>query len=220
MKKKSIAVIGLGRFGITIAKMVAELGHEVLGVDIDDELIQRVSPYLTHAVVADTTDEDAIRALSLNQFDVVVVAIGDNMQANLMTTMLLKEIGIKSVVVKAQDPLQGRMLSKIGVDMVIYPERDMAVRVVHMLTRNNVADYLQLSKEISLVELGTPDFLVGKTLLESKLRELYNINLVAVRRDNEIIVPPHPNMKFLKEDLLMIIGKDKDITALDRPVEK
>ena len=140
MKQKTIAVIGLGRFGMTIAKMLASMNHEVLGVDINPDIVQKISPYLTHAIVADTTDEEAIKALALSQFDMVIVAIGGNIQANLMTSMLLKEMHIPKVVSKAENSLQGKMLKKIGVDQVIYPEYDMALRLVQSLTREHVMD--------------------------------------------------------------------------------
>ena len=135
MKHKTIAVIGLGRFGGTVAKMLASMDHEVLGVDIDPEVVQKISPFITHAIVADTTDEEAIKALALSQFDIVIVAIGDNIQANLMTSMLLKEMNMPYVVSKAENALQGKMLKKMGVDKVIYPEYDVAQRLAQSLTR-------------------------------------------------------------------------------------
>src|SRR3712207_5502505 len=161
-----------------IAKMLAAMNHEVLGVDINPDIVQKISPYLTHAIVADTTDEEAIKALALSQFDMVIVAIGGNIQANLMTSMLLKEMHISKVVAKAENSLQGKMLQKIGVDQVIYPEYDMALRLVQSLTRDHVMDYLQLSKNISLIEISMPSFLVGTCLKDSKLREQYNLNAV------------------------------------------
>jgi len=167
MKYKTIAVIGLGQFGTTIAKMLASMNHEVLGVDINPEIVQKVSPYVTHAIVADTTDEEAIKALALSQFDIVIVAIGDNIQANLMTSMLLKEMNMPHVVSKAENALQGKMLKKMGVDMVIYPEYDVAQRLAQSLTREHVMDYLQLSKSISLIEVDMPKFLVGTCLKDS-----------------------------------------------------
>ena len=197
MNKKAVAVIGLGRFGATVAKTLSAQGHEVLGVDINEETVQRISPYVTHAVVADTSDEDALRALSLNQFDDVVIGIGDNVQGNLMTAMLVKEIGAKYIVAKAQSTLQGRLLEKIGVDLVIYPESDMALRVAQMLVREHVIDYLQLSKDIGLVEMETPAFLQGKTLIEANIRAKYNVNVVAIKRDNDVLAPPDPNDRIL-----------------------
>ena len=185
MTKKSIAVIGLGRFGSTVAKTVANMGHEVLGVDKDEDMVQKISPYVTHAVVADTSDEDALRELSLNQFDVVVIGIGDNLQGNLMTAMLVKEIGVEYIIAKAQDIMQGKLLEKIGVDLVIYPESDMAIRVAQMLVREHVVDYLQLSKDIGLVEMETPEYLQGKNLIEANIRVRFNVSVVAIRRNNE-----------------------------------
>lgn len=215
MNKQAVAVIGLGRFGATVAKTLSAQGHEVLGVDINEETVQRISPYVTHAVVADTSDEDALRALSLNQFDDVVIGIGDNVQGNLMTAMLVKEIGAKYIVAKAQSTLQGRLLEKIGVDLVIYPESDMALRVAQMLVREHVIDYLQLSKNIGLVEMETPAFLQGKTLIEANIRAKYNVSVVAIKRDNDVLAPPDPNDPLRGTDTLMIIGRDPDITRLE-----
>ena len=214
MKNKTIAVIGLGRFGTTIAKLLASMNHEVLGVDIDPEVVQKISPYITHAIVADTTDEEAIKALALSQFDMVIVAIGDNVQANLMTSMLLKEMHIPKIVAKAENTLQGKMLSKIGVDQVIYPEFDMAQRLAQSLTREHVMDYLQLSKSVSLIEINMPLFMVGSCLKESNLREKYNLNAVGIRRGDDLEVPPNPTTVLSADDKLLIIGNNSDLDAL------
>ena len=214
MKNKTIAVIGLGRFGTTIAKLLASMNHEVLGVDIDPEVVQKISPYITHAIVADTTDEEAIKALALSQFDLVIVAIGDNVQANLMTSMLLKEMHIPKIVAKSENTLQGKMLSKIGVDQVIYPEFDMAQRLAQSLTREHVMDYLQLSKSVSLIEINMPLFMVGSCLKESNLREKYNLNAVGIRRGDDLEVPPNPTTILSAEDKLLIIGNNSDLDAL------
>lgn len=214
MKNKTIAVIGLGRFGTTIAKLLASMNHEVLGVDIDPEVVQKISPYITHAIVADTTDEEAIKALALSQFDLVIVAIGDNVQANLMTSMLLKEMHIPKIVAKAENTLQGKMLSKIGVDQVIYPEFDMAQRLAQSLTREHVMDYLQLSKSVSLIEINMPLFMVGSCLKESNLREKYNLNAVGIRRGDDLEVPPNPTTILSASDKLLIIGNNSDLDAL------
>ncbi len=214
MKQKTIAVIGLGRFGTTIAKMLASMNHEVLGVDIDPDIVQKISPFVTHAIVADTTDEEAIKALALSQFDMVIVAIGGNLQANLMTSMLLKEMNITKVVAKAENSLQGKMLQKIGVDQVIYPEYDMALRLVQSLIREHVMDYLQLSKNISLIEINMPSFMVGTCLKESNLREKYNLNAVGIRRKSGLEVPPDPTAILSEEDKLLVIGNNSDLDAL------
>ena len=214
MKHKTIAVIGLGRFGSTVAKMLASMDHEVLGVDIDPEVVQKISPFITHAIVADTTDEEAIKALALSQFDIVIVAIGDNIQANLMTSMLLKEMNMPYVVSKAENALQGKMLKKMGVDKVIYPEYDVAQRLAQSLTRDHVMDYLQLSKNISLIEIKMPTFLVGSNLKDSNLREKYNLNAVGIRRGEDLEVPPNPITILGEDDKLLVIGNNSDLDAL------
>lgn len=214
MKHKTIAVIGLGQFGGTVAKMLASMDHEVLGVDIDPEVVQKISPFITHAIVADTTDEEAIKALALSQFDIVIVAIGDNIQGNLMTSMLLKEMNMPYVVSKAENALQGKMLKKMGVDKVIYPEYDVAQRLAQSLTRDHVMDYLQLSKNISLIEIKVPTFLVGANLKDSNLREKYNLNAVGIRRGEDLEVPPNPITILGEDDKLLVIGNNSDLDAL------
>ena len=214
MKHKTIAVIGLGQFGGTVAKMLASMDHEVLGVDIDPEVVQKISPFITHAIVADTSDEEAIKALALSQFDMVIVAIGGNLQANLMTAMLLKELNVHKIVAKAENNIQGKMLHKIGVDQVIYPEYDMALRLVQFLTRDHVMDYLQLSKNISLIEIKMPTFLVGTNLKGSSLREKYNLNAVGIRRGEDLEVPPNPITILGEDDKLLVIGNNSDLDAL------
>lgn len=214
MKRQSIMIIGLGQFGSTVAKSLIELDQEVLGVDINADIVQRATTFLTHAVVADATDELVLQSLGLGQYDIVIVAIGDNTQANLMTSMMLKELNVPYVVSKAESELQGKMLKKIGVDMVLYPERDMAMRLAQSLTRDYVLDYLQLSNDIGLVEIETPEFLVGKTLIESGLRERYQLSVVAVKTGNDIEVPPKPNRPLTEADRLILIGRIHDIDEL------
>ena len=214
MKRQSIMIIGLGQFGSTVAKSLIELDQEVLGVDIEADIVQRATTFLTHAVVADATDELVLQSLGLGQYDIVIVAIGDNTQANLMTSMMLKELNVPYVVSKAESELQGKMLKKIGVDMVLYPERDMAMRLAQSLTRDYVLDYLQLSNDIGLVEIETPEFLVGKTLIESGLRETYQLSVVAVKTGNDIEVPPKPNRPLTEADRLILIGRIHDIDEL------
>lgn len=214
MKRQSIMIIGLGQFGSTVAKSLIELDQEVLGVDIDADIVQRATTFLTHAVVADATEELVLQSLGLGQYDIVIVAIGDNTQANLMTSMMLKELNVPYVVSKAESELQGKMLKKIGVDMVLYPERDMAMRLAQSLTRDYVLDYLQLSNDIGLVEIETPEFLVGKTLIESGLRETYQLSVVAVKTGNDIEVPPKPNRPLTEADRLILIGRIHDIDEL------
>lgn len=215
VKKKQFAVIGLGRFGSNVAITLHAAGHEVLAVDADSERVQQVSEQVTHVVQADSTDENSLKALGIRNFDVVVVAIGEDVQANTLTTLLLTELGVKHIVAKARNELHGKMLKKIGADRVVYPERDMGQRVAHNLVSSNMLDYIELSANLSLVEVATPKTLVGKTLAETDLRHQYGINVVAMQRKGEIIVPPLPTERMNEGDILIIVGSSAGIRRLE-----
>ena len=216
MKRKTIGIIGLGRFGGTLAKQVAAMGHEVVGIDIEEGLVQKLAPYLTHSIVADFSDEDTIRQLNLQELDVVVIAIGDNLKAKLLSAMVLKELHAPYIVAKASTEMESKLLEKVGADLIIFPEMDMAERVAQMLTRENIVDYFQLSQDIGLVEMGIPSFMIGHTLTEFDIRKKYNVNIVAVKRDKNVIAPPNPNNPLQDEDMLIVIGRNEDITKLSQ----
>lgn len=216
MKRKTIGIIGLGRFGGTLAKQVAALGHEVVGIDIEETLVQKLAPYLTHSIVADFSDEDTIRQLNLQELDVVVIAIGDNLKAKLLSAMVLKELHTPYIVAKASTTMESKLLERVGADLIIFPEMDMAERVAQMLTRENIVDYFQLSQDIGLVEMGIPQFMVGHTLVELDIRKHYNVNIVAVKRDKNVIAPPNPNNPLQDDDMLIVIGRNEDITKLSQ----
>lgn len=216
MKRKTIGIIGLGRFGGTLAKQVAALGHEVVGIDIEETLVQKLAPYLTHSIVGDFSDEYTIRQLNLQELDVVVIAIGDNLKAKLLSAMVLKELHTPYIVAKASTTMESKLLERVGADLIIFPEMDMAERVAQMLTRENIVDYFQLSQDIGLVEMGIPQFMVGHTLVELDIRKHYNVNIVAVKRDKNVIAPPNPNNPLQDDDMLIVIGRNEDITKLSQ----
>lgn len=215
MRKKQFAVIGLGRFGASVASSLYRLGYDVLAIDMDEEIVQKFSDRVTHVVQADTTDENTLKALGIRNFDVVVVAIGSDIQANLMTTVLLKENGVPYIVAKAQNYLHGKMLAKIGADRVVYPERDMGIRVAHNLASTNVLDYIELSPDLSLMEITVPKLLAGTTLAEADLRARYQVNVVAVKRGDDVFVPPDPGEKIQPKDVLVVIGTTAGIARLE-----
>ena len=161
----------MGRFGSSLARELTKLGYEVLGIDKDEEAVQEMSQVLTHAVVAECTDEEVLRSLGVRNFDCGVVAIGDDIQASILTAILLKDLGVKQVVAKAMTELHGRVLEKIGVDRVVYPERDMGVRVAHQLVSPNLLDYIELSKEYTIAELTVPKCLNGVSLMDLNPRD-------------------------------------------------
>jgi len=213
--KKQFAVIGLGRFGTSVAMTLQSLGHEVLAIDSSEEQVQKLSDVVTHVVQADTTDENTLKELGLRNFDAVVVAIGEDVQANVATTLLLKEMGIPFIIAKAKNSLHGKMLEKIGADRVVYPERDMGLRVAHGLVSANVLDYIELSPSLSLVEVTAPNSFFGKTLAETDLRALYGVNVVAIKRFEDLIVPPQPNELISDGDILIVIGAKDGIHRIE-----
>ena len=166
--------------------------------------------------MGDFSDEDTIRQLNLQELDVVVIAIGDNLKAKLLSAMVLKELHTPYIVAKASTTMESKLLERVGADLIIFPEMDMAERVAQMLTRENIVDYFQLSQDIGLVEMGIPQFMVGHTLVELDIRKHYNVNIVAVKRDKNVIAPPNPNNPLQDDDMLIVIGRNEDITKLSQ----
>lgn len=216
MKRSQYAVIGLGRFGASLAKELIQLGYEVLGIDKDEEAVDEMSDQLTHVVVADSTDEEVIRSLGIRNFDCVVVAIGDDIQSSILTTILLKDVGVKNVVAKALSELHGKVLQKIGVDRVIFPERDMGVRVAHQLVSPNLLDYIELSKEYTIAELAVPSCLNGKSLKDLDPRARYGCSVVAINKKHGVIIAPTAEDRVEEKDVLVLIGTKQQIESFEQ----
>lgn len=212
---KQYVVIGLGRFGISVAKNLAEAGCEVLAIDIDGELVQETSRYVTHSVQADITDKDALNSLGISNFDVAIVAIGTNMQSSIMATLLLKELGIGYVLAKAQDEIHKKILEKIGADKVVLPEREMGTRVATNLISGNIVDYIELSSEYSIVEITALSEWEGKNLRDLNIRATYGINVLAIRHGKKINVSPKAEVTIERGDILVVIGHNGEIRRLD-----
>lgn len=218
MKRNEYAVIGLGRFGSSLSRELVKLGYEVLGVDKDEEAVEMMSQELTHTVVADSTDEEVIRSLGLKNMDCVVVAIGDDIQASILTAILLQDVGVKTVVAKALSDLHGKVLQKIGVDRVIYPERDMGVRVAHQLVSPNLLDYIELSKDYTIVELSVPQRLAGRTLKDLDPRAKFGCSVVAINKKNGMIIAPDAGDTVEEQDIMVVIGKNAQIESFQKAV--
>jgi len=212
---KDFVVLGLGRFGKSVAQTLAEKGYEVLAVDKNEEAIQEISEHVTHAVQADATDMETLNALGIRNFDVAVVAIGTNMQSSIMTALLVKELGVKYVLAKAQNDIHKRVLEKIGVDRVVFPERDMGVRIANNLVSKNIVDFIELSSEYSLVEAETLPEWAGKSLKELNMRAKYGVNVMAIRHDDEINISPDANVILHENDILVVIGSNEDLSKLE-----
>lgn len=215
---KQFVVIGLGRFGSSIAKTLYNLGYDVLGIDNNEEIIQALADSITHAVQADATDENTLKALGVRNFDVGIVSIGQDIQASILVTLILKELGIKFVVAKAQSELHGKVLYKIGADRVVFPERDMGVRVAHNLVSSNILDYIELSPEFSIVEIAAIPEWFDKSLRELDMRVKHGLNVMAIKRNEEVIVSPKADDIILEGDILVVVGQNKDIEKLEKHV--
>ena len=220
--KKQIAVIGLGRFGYSLAKTLSESGSEIIAIDREEEKVKGVSDFVTYAVQLDAMDEKALRSVGVQNVDTAIVSIGEKIEASVLVVMILKEMGIKNILAKAVTSLHGRVLENIGVQRVIYPERDMGIRVAHSLIKPNVLEELELSQEYSIVELPTPKEFVGRSVKEIQLRTKYGVNLIAVKRKvveegktKEVWnVNPLPTDKMEEGDVLVLIGSNENLAKL------
>lgn len=214
--KQNFAIIGLGRFGGSICRTLAAAGQEVLAIDTNEEQVNEYMNVATHAVVANAQDEAALRALGLRNFDTVVVAIGEDIQASILVTLMLKEMGVPKVLAKAQNEYHARVLEKIGADKVVHPERDMGVRIGHHLISKNIMDYLELSEKYTIAEVKVTDKkFINKTLGELNFRQRFNLNVIGIRRNNELIISPGPDATVLDNDGLLVVGETVDVDALD-----
>ncbi|AVM23640.1 potassium channel family protein [Bacillus pumilus] len=214
--KKEYAVIGLGRFGGSICKALSEEGLEVMAMDMNEDRVNEYAKIASHAVIGDSTDESVLKNLGIRNFDHVIVAIGENIQASILTTIMLKELGVKMVTVKAQNDYHEKVLNKIGADRIVHPERDMGRRIAHKIISNNVLDYLELSDEYSLIEIVANSRLAGHSLLDLDIRARYGINIVAIKRGKEVIVSPLADEMIQKEDVLIVIGSVADIGRFEK----
>ncbi|AIQ49283.1 potassium uptake system protein [Paenibacillus sp. FSL R7-0273] len=215
MAKKQYAIIGMGRFGSSVAKALSGMGYDVLAIDTDEQRTQEISGIVTHAVSADSTDEEALRALGIRNFDVVVVAIGEDIQASILTTLILKDLGVPAILVKARNELHGKVLSKIGADKIIYPERDMGLRVAHHLASPNILDYIELSPDYSILDMKVPKQMLGKNLLELDIRARYGCNVMAIRRGDEMNITPRAEDRLADGDVLVIVGHKDNLNKLE-----
>ncbi|MGB4617117.1 MAG: TrkA family potassium uptake protein [Dethiobacteria bacterium] len=214
MKRKQFLVIGAGRFGSSVARTLYEEGHDVMVVDRDQAIVQQISDQVTHAVAANATSEEALEALGVTEFDVVVVAIGHELQDSIMASILLKELGARYIVAKAQTELHGKVLRKIGVNRVVFPERDMGQKLAHSLVSRNIIDLIELSETYSVVEVEAPPEMVGRTLQELNLRVRYGINVIALRGEKETNISPGGEDRVAPGDVIVAVGENKALKKL------
>lgn len=214
--RKQYIVIGAGRFGSSVAIKLNDLGEEVMVIDRNEENIHALADCVTHAVQADATDENALKALGVRNFDVAIVAIGSDIQSSILVTLMLKELGIPQIIAKAQSEHHAKVLYKIGADRVILPERDMGIRIANNLVSTNFVDFMELAPDYSIAELTPKEKWLNKTLNELALRVKHGVSLMAIKRSNDVIITVDPDTVILPGDVLVFIGHNDDLIKLEK----
>jgi trk system potassium uptake protein TrkA len=207
-------VIGLGRFGSSLALHLFEQGYDVLAIDVDEHLVQRYSNALPHVVHMDTTNKEGLLELGVGNFDTGVVCVGSDFESTILATVLLRQLGVRRVICKARTRTQRDILIKVGADEVVLPEHEAGVLLARRLTFAGFVDYMEVNKEISVVELIAPPNLVGLSLLKSNIREKHNVVVVAIRRADGVIVLPTAEEKIREGDILVVIGRPSDCDSV------
>ena len=203
-KKKTYAVFGLGRYGKSVAKELNDNGAEVLAVDMDEEIVNSCATELPYCKCADVTDPDVIKQLGISNMDVVIVGMANNLEASVMATMLCKEAGVETVIVKCSSEMNCKILTKVGADRVVFPESESGIRLAKNLLSSGFVDLLEISKDVSMVELEVKPGWIGKSLIELNLRKKYSINVVAIIQDDSVSINIDP-VQPLKETMRLIV---------------
>ena len=208
---KTILLIGLGRFGRHCARKLSELGHQVMAIDVREDRVDTVLPYVTDGLIGNSTRADFMKTLGVRNYDVCIVAIGDDFQSSLETTALLKDLGAQHVVARAARDVHARFLARNGADEVIYPERQLAEWTAIRYSSNHILDYTPLSEEYAVYEISIPDNWIGKSLVSLDLRRRHKINVFAIKQGELLITDINPDAPLRSNQTLMVIGKNKDI---------
>ncbi|MBW4622908.1 MAG: TrkA family potassium uptake protein [Cyanosarcina radialis HA8281-LM2] len=215
-ENRQFAVIGLGRFGRAVCGTLHQLGYEVLGIDADEKRVDQllIDKIVSHAMQLDSTEPTALKEAGIFEFDTAIVAIGNYLDASVITTLNLKEAGVKHVVAKASSEVHVKLLKKVGADYVVFPEHDAGCNLARSLTKPSILDRFELDPENSIVELIVPEEFQGKTISELQLRNRYGLNLLAVSYDGKFQINPDPNNRFQKGSAMVVIGTNKNIDRL------
>lgn len=215
---RQFAVIGLGRFGLSVAKTLSAKGHQVLAIDKDEELVQDAAEFVTEAVQVDSTDEKALKAVGVMNVDVAIVGIGTNLEASVLTTLLLKEMGVQHVVARAVTDEHGKVLNRVGAEKVVFLERDMGLRIANSLISPSILEHIELSPEFSIMETVPPKEFIGKTIRDLDVRAEHGLNIIAVRKKDpdsegasELTVAPKADYVIKQKDIFVIIGSNENL---------
>lgn len=213
-EKKQFVVIGLGRFGRSVARHLEANGCMVMAIDDDEKKVNLVSEYVTSAMCLDIADEEVAKDLGLSNFDGAIISIVHSLETAVLATICVKEYGIKQVIVEAYDETQGKVLKKVGADEIVYPEREMGVHLANNLAFDKFIDTVELSVDYSMADINVPEPWIGKNLIELNLRAKYDINVIALKRGSELIVTPAADMALTGEDVMVIMGHNKTLKKL------
>lgn len=208
---KTVLLIGLGRFGRHIAEKLNELNHQVMAVDINESRVNKVLPYVTAAQIGNSTNEDFLKTLGVNDYDVCIVAIGDNFQDSLETTSLLKEMGAKYVVSRAARDVHAKFLLRNGADEIVYPEKQLAAWTAIKCTSNQIFDYFELDDDYAIMEVSVPKQWIGRSVGEIDIRKKHGINIVAVKKPDGLELTVLPETVLNENDMLLVIGTNKSV---------
>ena len=214
--KSSVLVVGLGRFGAAAARELERLGNEVLAIDEGEAIVNDIAPDVTHAVQLDATDENALRSVGAGEFEYAIVAISSAMDASIFATMALKNLGVGHVIAKAATELHGAILERVGADRVVYPEREMGIRVAHAIGITKVIDYLDVAPRFGIVKVRPPASFVGRSLKDLDLPGRLQISPIVLRRGSQVTFNPHRDMVLANDDELILMGSDDKLEMLDR----
>ena len=209
MKKKTILLIGLGRFGLHIAKKLHELGHEIMAVDVSEEKINQAVPFVTDAQIGNSTNEDFLKSLGINNYDLCIVTISDDFQSSLETTSLLKELGAKKVISRAERDGQAKFLLRNGADEIVYPEKQLASWMAIKYSADHILDYIEIDNEHAIFEVSVPKEWIGKTIGEIDIRKKYGINILGIKDENKLSMDVTPSQVLNSKLSLLVIGDYK-----------
>ena len=214
---KSFLVLGLGRFGTSLSSTLIDLGHEVLGVDIEPKNVKHLADKLTYAVEADMSDEEFLRSVDVAKYDAVVIAVGSSFQASVMAVVMLKELGAKYILTKAQNDFQAKVLYKLGVDAVILPEKDMGIKTAHSLVTDRFIDVFEISKDHSIMNIHPPEEWIGKSLKDLSIRSRHKLNILAIQNSEKTkMLIPDADTVISEEDIITVMGENSDLSKIER----
>lgn len=211
MKKKTYAVLGLGRFGMPLATKLAQSGADVIGVDMDEERVRAFREYSEYAFVAKKLTKEVLEDIGIQDCDVAVICIGSRVETSILVTLNILNLGVPNVISKASSAEQGEVLRRLGAD-VVYPERDMALRTAKKILRENLVDYLSIGKDIEIIEIEISNKMINKTILELDLRKKYKLNVIAIRHDEETDIEVRPDCILHEGDTIAVIGREENVT--------